>query len=33
MVANHMRSILDKTCCANRTEAAAFAAREGLLKD
>jgi DNA-binding CsgD family transcriptional regulator len=31
-VANHMRSILDKTYCANRTEAAAFAAREGLLK-
>ncbi|WP_338414202.1 AAA family ATPase [uncultured Sphaerotilus sp.] len=31
-VANHMRSILEKTYCANRTEAAAFAAREGLLK-
>jgi len=29
-VANHLRSIFDKTYCANRTEAAAFAIREGL---
>jgi DNA-binding CsgD family transcriptional regulator len=29
-VANHLRSIFDKTYCANRTEAAAFASREGL---
>ncbi len=32
-VANHVRSILEKTYTANRTEAAAFANREGLLKD
>ncbi|MDR6860144.1 AAA family ATPase [Variovorax guangxiensis] len=31
-VANHVRSILEKTYTANRTEAAAFASREGLLK-
>jgi predicted ATPase/class 3 adenylate cyclase len=31
-VANHVRSILEKTYTANRTEAAAFARREGLLK-
>src|SRR5438105_2081225 len=31
-VANHVRSILEKTYTANRTEAAAFATREGLLK-
>ena len=31
-VANHVRSILEKTYTANRTEAAAFANREGLLK-
>lgn len=31
-VANHVRSILAKTYTANRTEAAAFANREGLLK-
>ena len=31
-VANHVRSILTKTYTANRTEAAAFANREGLLK-
>jgi len=31
-VANHVRSILQKTYTANRTEAAAFANREGLLK-
>lgn len=30
-VANHVRSILAKVGCANRTEAAAFAARHGLL--
>ena len=30
-VANHVRSILEKTYTANRTEAAAFASREGLL--
>ena len=30
-VANHVRSILEKTYTANRTEAAAFANREGLL--
>jgi DNA-binding CsgD family transcriptional regulator/tetratricopeptide (TPR) repeat protein len=30
-VANHVRSILEKTYTANRTEAAAFAHREGLL--
>jgi DNA-binding NarL/FixJ family response regulator len=28
--ANHMRSILRKTCCANRTEAATYAHRHGL---
>jgi len=32
-VANHVRSILEKTYTANRTEAASFANREGLLKD
>jgi DNA-binding CsgD family transcriptional regulator len=32
-VANHVRSILEKTFTANRTEAAAFANREGLLKE
>ena len=32
-VANHVRSILEKTYTANRTEAAAFANREGLLKE
>jgi DNA-binding NarL/FixJ family response regulator len=31
-VANHVRSILEKTYTANRTEAAAFANREGLSK-
>ena len=31
-VANHIRSILEKTYTANRTEAAAFANREGLLE-
>jgi len=31
-VANHVRSILEKSYTANRTEAAAFANREGLLK-
>ena len=31
-VANHVRSILEKTYTANRTEAAAYASREGLLK-
>ena len=31
-VANHVRSILEKTYTANRTEAAAYANREGLLK-
>ncbi len=31
-VANHVRSILEKTYTSNRTEAAAFASREGLLK-
>ena len=30
-VANHVRSILEKTYTANRTEASAFASREGLL--
>jgi DNA-binding CsgD family transcriptional regulator len=29
--ANHVRSILQKTACANRAEAAAFAARHDLL--
>ncbi|MEJ8858600.1 AAA family ATPase [Variovorax robiniae] len=32
-VANHVRSILEKTYTANRTEASAFARREGLLKE
>jgi DNA-binding NarL/FixJ family response regulator len=32
-VANHVRSILQKTYTANRTEAGAFANREGLLKE
>ncbi|MDM0115419.1 AAA family ATPase [Variovorax sp. J22R133] len=32
-VANHVRSILEKTYTSNRTEAAAFARREGLLKE
>lgn len=32
-VANHVRSILEKTFTSNRTEAAAFASREGLLKE
>ncbi|MEJ8852534.1 ATP-binding protein [Variovorax rhizosphaerae] len=32
-VANHVRSILEKTYTANRTEAAAFARREGLLSE
>lgn len=32
-VASHLRSILNKTFTANRTEAAAFASREGLLVD
>lgn len=32
-VANHVRNILEKTYTANRTEAAAFANREGLLAD
>ena len=32
-VANHVRSILEKTYTANRTEAAAFANREGLLDE
>ena len=31
-VANHIRSILEKTYTANRTEAAAFANREGLIE-
>jgi DNA-binding NarL/FixJ family response regulator len=31
-VANHVRHILSKIDAANRTEAAAFAARHGLLK-
>ena len=29
-VANHVRNILTKTGCANRTEAAAYAHRQGL---
>ena len=32
-VANHVRSILDKTFCTNRTEAAAYARRTGLVTD
>jgi DNA-binding NarL/FixJ family response regulator len=32
-VANHVRSILTKTTTANRTEAAAYALRYGLLED
>ena len=31
--ANHLRSILRKTDCANRTEAAAYATRRGLAED
>ena len=31
-VANHVRSILRKTGCANRTEAAAYAYRQGLVQ-
>jgi DNA-binding CsgD family transcriptional regulator len=31
--ANHIRSILRKTRCANRTEAAAYAIRRGLAQD
>jgi DNA-binding NarL/FixJ family response regulator len=30
--ANHVRSILQKTACANRAEAATFAARHELLQ-
>jgi DNA-binding NarL/FixJ family response regulator len=30
--ANHVRSILRKTGCANRTEAAAYAYRRGLVE-
>jgi DNA-binding CsgD family transcriptional regulator len=30
--ANHMRSILRKTGCANRTEAASYAHRHGLVE-
>jgi DNA-binding NarL/FixJ family response regulator len=29
--ANHIRSILSKTSCANRTEAASYAHRHGLV--
>ena len=32
-VANHVRSILRKTGCANRTEATAYAYRRGLVKE
>jgi DNA-binding NarL/FixJ family response regulator len=32
-VANHVRSILEKTYTANRTEAAAYARSAGLLKE
>ena len=32
-VGNHVRSILNKTNAANRTEAAAYASRRGLLSD
>ena len=32
-VANHVRSILEKTFCANRTEAAAYARRTGVMMD
>jgi DNA-binding NarL/FixJ family response regulator len=31
--ANHVRSILRKTACANRTEATAYAYRRGLAED
>ena len=31
-VANHIRSILRKTDCANRTEAASYAHRHGLIE-
>ena len=31
-VANHVRAILRKTGCANRTEAAGYAIRRGLLE-
>ena len=31
--ANHIRSILRKTSCANRTEAAGYAMRRGLVPD
>jgi DNA-binding CsgD family transcriptional regulator len=31
--ANHIRSILRKTRCANRTEAAAYALRRGLVPE
>ena len=31
--ANHIRSILRKTSCANRTEAAGYALRRGLVPD
>ena len=32
-VGNHVRSILNKTAAANRTEAATYAARHGLSSD
>ena len=32
-VANHVRAILRKTGCANRTEAAGYAVRRGLAED
>jgi DNA-binding NarL/FixJ family response regulator len=31
-VANHIRNILRKTSCANRTEAASYAHRNGLVE-